>query len=157
MSDPASLQNLNDIVVPAPVAWWPPAPGWYALAGILLLVLLWLGFRGLRSWQQNRYRRAALRVLAGIAASGPAEAAALPDLLKRVALSAWPRDQIAGLVGSEWHRFLDTAAGSDRFEGATGSLLEQAAYAPAGLAEEAFRALCADVDWWIRHHQPPER
>jgi hypothetical protein len=157
MGDPGSLQNLNDIVAPAPVAWWPPAPGWYALAGILLLALFWLGFRGLRSWQQNRYRREALRALAQIAASGPVAAAALPDLLKRVALSAWPRDRIAGLVGSDWHRFLDTAAGTERFRGEAGSRLEQAAYTPAGLAEESFRALCADVDWWIRHHAPPER
>ena len=76
MGDPGSLQNLNDIVAPAPVAWWPLAPGWYALAGILLLALFWLGFRRLRSWQQNRYRREALRALAQIAASGPVDDAA---------------------------------------------------------------------------------
>ena len=81
----------------------------------------------------------------------------MPDLLKRVALSAWPRDQIAGLVGSDWHRFLDRAAATDRFESGSGERLEQAAYAPAGLTEASFRALCDDVDWWIRHHLPPER
>ena len=157
MSDPGSLQNLNDIVAPAPVAWWPPAPGWYALAVLLLLLLTWWGFRGLRSWPQGRYRREALQSLKGISESGPLAAAALPDLLKRVALSAWPREEIAGLVGHEWHRFLDRAAGTDRFEGEAGRRLEQAAYAPDRLAEDDFRDLCADVDWWIRHHAPPER
>ena len=157
MSDPGSLQNLNDIVAPAPVAWWPPAPGWYALAVLLLLLLTWWGFRGLRSWQQGRYRREALQSLKGISESGPLAAAALPDLLKRVALSAWPRDEIAGLVGPEWHRFLDHAAGSERFEGEAGRRLEQAAYAPGKLSGEDFRGLCADVDWWIRHHASPER
>ena len=157
MSDPGSLQNLNDIVAPAPMAWWPPAPGWYVLAAITFLLLLGLGFRALRSWQLNRYRREALRVLDGITREGPAASAALPELLKRVALSAWPREQIAGLVGSDWHRFLDTATDSERFDGEAGRRLEQAAYAPAGLAEETFRALCADVDWWIRHHVPPGR
>ena len=35
MNDPGSLQNLNDIVVPGPVAWWPLAPGWYLLLAVL--------------------------------------------------------------------------------------------------------------------------
>ena len=44
MNDPGSLQNLNDIVVPGPVAWWPPAPGWYVLAAFALAGLAWLGW-----------------------------------------------------------------------------------------------------------------
>ena len=162
MNDPGSLQNLNDIVAPAPVAWWPPAPGWYALAVLVSLLLLWLAFRGFRSWQQNRYLREALRTLEQIGREGPAASAAVPELLKRVALSAWPRAQIAGLVGADWHRFLDQAVGAERpagarFEGEAGRRLEQAAYAPDGLSDEAFRALCSDATWWIRHHRAPER
>ena len=34
MNDAGSLQNLNDIVVPEPVAWWPPAPGWYEVKAL---------------------------------------------------------------------------------------------------------------------------
>jgi hypothetical protein len=158
MNDPGSLQNLNDIVVPAPVAWWPPAPGWYVLVAVVTLLLLWLGFRGMRRWQRNRYRREALRALDDIVRAGPAAAAALPELLKRVALSAWPRGEIAELVGADWHRFLDRSAGSQRFgAGAAGRRLEQAAYAPGGLGDEAFGALCEDTAWWIRHHRPPGR
>ena len=44
MGDPGSLQNLNDIVAPAPVAWWPPAPGWWMLAALLATLLLPLEF-----------------------------------------------------------------------------------------------------------------
>ena len=61
MSDPGSLQNLNDIVLPDAVAWWPPAPGWYAVLAVLLALLLWLSFRALRAWRRNIYRRQALR------------------------------------------------------------------------------------------------
>ena len=45
MNDSGSLQNLNDIVIPDPVAWWPPAPGWYVLAAILLIIFTLLAIR----------------------------------------------------------------------------------------------------------------
>ena len=43
--DPASLENLRDIAVPPPVPWWPPAPGWWVLGLLALLVLIYLGLR----------------------------------------------------------------------------------------------------------------
>jgi Domain of unknown function (DUF4381) len=33
--DPASLENLRDIVLPAPVPWLPPAIGWRLVAAAL--------------------------------------------------------------------------------------------------------------------------
>ena len=36
MNDPGSLQNLNDIALPAPPGLWPPAPGWYVVLAALL-------------------------------------------------------------------------------------------------------------------------
>ena len=41
MNDPGSLQNLNDIVLPAPVPWWPLAPGWWVLIGLIPIVGFW--------------------------------------------------------------------------------------------------------------------
>ena len=92
MNDSGSLQNLNDIVVPGPVAWWPPAPGWYVMAALAILALAWLAWNRWRIWNRNRYRREALQSLARIRATDSAEGAqALPELLKRAALTAWPR------------------------------------------------------------------
>ena len=66
MSDAGSLQNLNDIVVPGPVDWWPPAPGWYVLGAIALIVFVVLAVRQWRRWQGNRYRRQAMLELSAI-------------------------------------------------------------------------------------------
>ena len=60
-TDPASLQNLNDIVMPADVAWWPLATGWYVLTSVMVLMLGWAGYRWIRNWRANRYRRHALQ------------------------------------------------------------------------------------------------
>ncbi|MGD2138441.1 MAG: DUF4381 family protein, partial [Gammaproteobacteria bacterium] len=50
------LAALRPLHPPAPVEWWPPAPGWWVL-GVLLLALL-----GLAWWyhRTSAVRRAAL-------------------------------------------------------------------------------------------------
>lgn len=159
MSDAASLRNLHDVVLPAPVDLWPLAPGWYAVAVVTSALLLYLIWRGWQSWRRNRYRGQALRELERIRQR--AEGSGLVDvpvLLKRAALSAWPRAQVAALTGPDWHRFLDESAGTDRFCSGAGALLERLAYpSPAGgdlSAEEESTLLDAVGDWLKRHQRP---
>ncbi|MCP4008906.1 MAG: DUF4381 family protein, partial [Proteobacteria bacterium] len=68
--DPASLANLNDIILSPAPTWWPPAPGWYVLAVGLAMVLVWSVYRWSVLYRRNRYRRAALAELVEIEA-GP--------------------------------------------------------------------------------------
>jgi hypothetical protein len=35
-ADLTSLENLYDIVMPPPIPWWPLAPGWYVVGGVLV-------------------------------------------------------------------------------------------------------------------------
>ena len=156
MNDSGSLQNLNDIVMPAAVPWWPPAPGWYGLAAILLTILAVAWVYWLRARRRNRYRRLALRELAGIRQDTSGRALqTLPQLLKRTALAAWPRDRVAALSGAEWHRFLDQSAGMNRFQSGAGEVLDRLAYlsraAEAPSAGESARLLDA-AERWLRQH-----
>ena len=99
-NDPASLDRLHDIVTPPPVSWWPPAPGWYVGSALLFLSVLLLLIRFGCRYHANAYRRAALRELQELEqASRWPELAAL---LKRVALSAFPRSKVASLTGESW-------------------------------------------------------
>jgi hypothetical protein len=158
--DPASLENLHDIVVPEAVGWWPVAPGWYVLALLVITVVVWFGFRRLRRWRRNAYRREALKALAALEADGipvGTESAVLAQaaiLLRRVALSAYPRRQVATLVGERWLAFLDETSGGGAFAAGPGRVLLEGAYQPAlpvaGEAVHAALVLCAD---WIRSHR----
>jgi hypothetical protein len=149
----ASLQNLNDIVAPPPVGWWPPAPGWYLLAVLLLAVLLYLGVRWWLTWRRNRYRRAALDELHSMGVQRLPE---LPALLKRAALAIWPREQVAALSGAEWHRFLDETAGKTLFTGDAGQALDRLAYAGrsrADLSEAEIKSVVGAAEYWLRNHR----
>ncbi|MGD8346528.1 MAG: DUF4381 domain-containing protein [Lysobacterales bacterium] len=159
MNDSGSLQNLNDIVVPGPVAWWPPAPGWYVMVALAILALAWLGWNRWRSWNRNCYRREALQSLAKIRATDSAERAQdLPELLKRAALTAWPRSEVAALTGEHWHRFLDRSGGMDRFSAGAGRALDRLAYGGAdALGRDELLDLYGAAEQWLRRHRSPVR
>jgi len=137
-SDP--LAQLRAIHLPAEPQWWPPAPGWWLLAAIVLLAVLW----SLR-WLLRRHRRkapwrAARRELAALAArhAGNVDDAdrdgvylrELSVLLRRAALSRYPAEDIAALTGSEWLAWLDRQADSDQFSQGAGQVLADGPYAP---------------------------
>ena len=155
MEDSGNLQNLNDIVLPPAVPWWPPAPGWYLVAAILLILLAWTGWRTWRRWQRNRYRREALRELSSMR-TDTGSIGALPGLLKRTALAAWPRTSVASLSGPDWHRYLDDSAGLHLFRGGAGEALDRLSYSGDGaqsLPDESLQSVLQAAETWLRRHR----
>ena len=135
-----SLENLRDIVLPDPPPLWPPATElWWLLAIVgLTLAILLLQWR--RARRRNAYRRAGLALLD--------ETSTVHDIsviLKRVALAAFPRDQVASLYGQEWADFLRMSCAQRDF-----SPLIQAG--PDSPASQELRRLAAS---WIRRHRAP--
>ena len=135
----ASLELRDIHAAPLP-SFWPPAPGWWLLAVLLLAALVVLGI-----WLLRRYRRHRLQqqILGEIGQLGDcystdyysSEKASefvtgLSTLLRRVALQRYPREQVASLTGAAWLQFLDETGGKGEFEHGIGQLLERGAYAP---------------------------
>lgn len=142
---------LRDIHLP-PVGWWPPAPGWWLLAA-LALVLLALGARQLRyAWRRRRWRAELRAELAALAAAHARDgddgalARGLSALLRRAALRREPA--AAALHGAAWLDFLERAApGVLAREHA--EALQRATYVPhARLQAAALIAACAR---WLEH------
>ncbi|MEX1042300.1 MAG: DUF4381 domain-containing protein [Pirellulaceae bacterium] len=102
MNDSAtSLDRLHDIVMPEPVAWWPPAAGWYVVIAAIVCGLGILGYHLWITWRSNAYRREALRELATAG-----DAREIAEILRRVALVIAPRDVIAMQTGERWPHWL---------------------------------------------------
>ncbi len=126
--------DLRDIhAAPAP-SFWPPAPGWWLLAVLLLALLLVVGM-----WLYRRYRHhrewqlveAELDRLAALAGDDPAAfATGLSTLLRRIALQHFDRHRVASLTGEAWLQFLDQTGGSEEFSRGIGQRLIDAAYRP---------------------------
>jgi hypothetical protein len=154
MSDSASLANLNDIVLAPLPPWWPAAPGWYALAFVLLIIIIWSIYRIWHRYHRNRYRRAAMAELVQIEAEQDAHAASrLPALLKRTALHAYSREQVAALSGEQWRGFLDQHCQSAPFKGEAGDLLTKLAYHPDAIKKSDLQLLLNSARIWVKHHR----
>ncbi|MEN0035984.1 MAG: DUF4381 domain-containing protein [Cellvibrio sp.] len=124
------LDQLADIHLPDGVSWWPLAPGWWIL--LALLVVAAIGFLiWRRRKQQNHYRTLALQELDAIyaryneAQDAAAYLQALSVLLRRTALTAYPRSFNASIKGVEWLSWLDAVcpALDNKFSGELGQSL----------------------------------
>lgn len=160
-NDPASLANLNDIVMPEAVGWWPLADGWYVLAGTFVILLGWYTFRSVKNWRANAYRRAALRELDSLIddTRNPQSRASslrqLPSLLKRTALSVYPREDVAGLTGEDWFDFLNSKMGKPSFTQSTFDTLNRVSYTTGDLgdiSDDAMNTLLDACRSWLKHH-----
>lgn len=158
-----ALEKLNDIALPQPVSFMPQTVGWLVLALILLALLAWALLRRYRHYVANRYRREALAELAHIEATlGSAEVrgqaiAGIAELLKRVALTAWPRAAAASLSGKAWLGFLKQHDGGAFAEAPASRLLDDLEYHSrdvlAAVEESDARRFADAARRWIeRHH-----
>ncbi|GAA4652436.1 DUF4381 domain-containing protein [Kistimonas scapharcae] len=155
-----ALEALRPNHLPDPVTWWPPAPGWWLAALIVLAGVGISAFLLYRHYARNRYRRAALQESQNIAAAlenGEDSHAFVSDLnrlLKRVALSAWPRDTVAALHGNAWLDFLDKTSRSNDFTTGPGQVFGDERFAPGvhTLNQTEIDQLQRLVERWIRKH-----
>ncbi|NOT12524.1 MAG: DUF4381 domain-containing protein [Methylococcaceae bacterium] len=149
MNDSAtSLDTLNDVILPSAVPWWPLAPGWYGILGVLFLAIIWQICRLWQRWQANAYRRAALHELSGLE-----DAVAIAELLRRTALAIVPRKVVAELTGTTWTDWL--AAGyNEAMPPNVRQLLAVGIYG-LGATEQEIHILRTYAAAWIVHHRLP--
>lgn len=156
------LERLHEIILPDPVPWMPHTAGWYALFALIVLGAGWWGYGRFRHSMRNRYRRLALRELSIIedqmtqSRGHPKALAQISVLLKRTALSAFPRADVAGLSGDKWLAFLDETMGGKEFTQGEGRLLSELPFAPVSRLEElpdkAIGNLLHLAHRWIKTH-----
>ncbi len=160
--DPTSLDRLHDVIEPARVSWWPPAPAWYWIISLVAILGFCFILQWLLIWQRNRYRREALarhRVICTLLEKRGCRIQAVTDLaelLKRTALSAYPRKRAASLTGDSWLRFLDQTGHTDEFTNGPGRALVRVPYdssEAANFTSSQMLELAEMTRQWIRQHE----
>ena len=159
------IEQLQPIILPAPINWWPPALGWWMLCAVLLLVIL--TFHYSRLWRQHKQhalqvkpldplRDNALQQLHKLRKPLGGEQAGpwlqqLNQLLKRICSARYPDYASHTLSGREWLAFLDSrcpAAGLSRW-----MILVNGSYQPdCRLDDKSILQLQQAIDTWIRKH-----
>jgi hypothetical protein len=157
------------------VSFWPPAPGWWLLAVLLLAALVFAGVLLFRRWQRQQKLTMALREIQHVhklyatwqqSTQGDAGQAGLAllqgcnSVLKRVALVHYPEQEVASLNGRAWLQFLDRTGNTDTFSNGSGRVLGDGGYRPSFLADEATAAALVQlVQNWItrQYRSPPEK
>jgi hypothetical protein len=128
---PMESLPLRDIHLPDPIGWWPLAPGWWGLLVLLTLLI------GILVYVIRRRRRVtpiklALAELTRLEANADLSAReqleTLSILMRRVAMTICPREDVAGRAGEDWLNWLNNATGTAHFEGELGRLLISGSY-----------------------------
>jgi len=155
-TDPTTIP-LRDLHMPDPISWWPIAPGWWIIVGLVTLVILL--FYGLRYLiRKGQLKKQALRELARLEQgyhSGDRNSQqlvqALSILLRRLVMSLYPRQETASLTGESWLAQLDAelinTSQAAAFTQGVGRALIEAPYNPNYSTEVP--ALIELVQFWI--------
>ena len=125
--------QLRDIHLPGTPSIWPPAPGWWLAAVIVLGLSIWISmmlWRGLKIRRQRKYIFGLLEQLEHSSGdTGTAEyLAQLSRLLRQLALTYFPTQQTASLTGNDWLKFLDESGGNGQFYTGPGRVLADGPY-----------------------------
>ncbi len=146
--------QLRDIHLPAEPGFWPPAPGWWILAVLLLALLLWLARITLHRYRLRRQRQRILAMLDDLEQDSntvtPQRIAHISSLLRRLALMRHPRRRVAALTGTDWLHFLDESGGDGRFSHGPGEVLASGPYQPTLPSDLDIGALGVLLRDWIK-------
>ncbi len=147
--------QLRDIHLPAEPGFWPPAPGWWILAALLLVLLVWVAWVATRRYRLHRQRQRILAMLGELEQetgdkATPEKIAQISILLRRLALMRYSRQRVAPLTGKDWLNFLDESGGQGRFSQGPGQVLATGPYQPALPADLDVQALGTLVRHWVK-------
>lgn len=146
---------LKDIHLPDGVSWWPPAPGYWLILFICITIIAFVFFiRHLK--QRNRLKKAALEELALIKThyqnnlDDKQIVMQLSALLRRTAISQFPRTDCASLTGKNWLSWLDKQFKNENsFSAGPGYLLTEFNYSNTTHANDV-KELLSLTEQWIK-------
>ena len=134
---PDALAQLRDIHLPVEPAWWPPAPGWWLLALLVLAAVGFIAQRAIRTHRRRRPLRRAVQLYQQVYAdcragklSPDAYANASNALLKRLVIHGLGVDAARRASDAAWLEMLDEYLGETGFSEGPGTGLGNRRFKP---------------------------
>jgi hypothetical protein len=147
------LSSMHEIATPTDIDWWPQTLGWQLLLLLAFAYLLYRLYLIIGKYISNAYRRAAMIELMSCSDKAT-DLEQVCKILRRTALYAFDRKQVAPLVGKDWEHWLDQQCKGTDFSGKHQGILSQLAYAPqASIESEKLAAFKSQVVFWVKNHR----
>ena len=143
------IQQLAPLRTPDPIGFWPLAPVWWVVIGLLVIALSLLCFQLLKRYQRNSYRREALKWLSELQEAN-SDVQALSGALKATALNAYEATSVASLSDESWPNFLRESC--SKLSGDALDVLSRVHAPNPGVVSA--------LDWrdaalWVKYHEVP--
>ncbi|MFK8048509.1 MAG: DUF4381 domain-containing protein [Halioglobus sp.] len=150
-----ALKEFSEIVYPPDISWMPQTLGWKILAFGLSIFLSYYLSQKLRRYYHNRYRREGIARLKNANLGGNSEdlVGQLNHLLKLVAMTAYPRAEVASLSGQSWSAFLNKQCAEPVFTRQQEEILGTGSYRQTVLDEQSAQDLVHASLTWITSHR----
>jgi Domain of unknown function (DUF4381) len=149
----ASQLPLRDIHIPEPITWWPPAIGWWFLAvltPLLIVFFVWFYKRLTRQTALKTAKKYLTAIKQDTSKEASQKLAELSVLIRRVAISVAPRELAAGLTGREWLAYLDQSVKGSPFSEGVGQLLADAPYRKSAVTDAEISPLISLCEDWLK-------
>ncbi|NCG06900.1 MAG: DUF4381 family protein [Gammaproteobacteria bacterium] len=143
------IQQLAPLRTPDPIGFWPLAPVWWVVIGLLVIALSFLCFQLLKRYERNSYRREALKWLSELQEAN-SDVQALSGALKATALNAYEATSVASLSDESWPNFLRESC--SKLSGDALDVLSR--------VHEPNPGVVSALDWrdaalWVKYHEVP--
>lgn len=143
---------LMDIHLQSPPSAWPLAWGWWLIIFSICITLTLLIYYCIKARQKKKALNEAKQALTSLTTLSE-----INTLLRRAALSYFPREHIAPLTGRAWLSFLDAQL-PKKHQGfiALSDLWQKGLFSLQGLSEEEFKTCFAQANIWLKEALPPK-
>lgn len=150
--------DYGKLIEPQPVAFSFGAPGWYVLGAVCLLAVLFIAWLLWQHYQKNKYRKYALQWLdvkqQELSSTNNYNALVYETtmLLKRVAMTKYGRDQVAGKRGNEFTTYINSTWRAKAFDANDEALFTNSIYSETTIEQQKAELFVSKAKQWIKKH-----
>jgi hypothetical protein len=152
------LGQLREIEGLDHISWWPLAVGWWAVIALIVLLIVAFIVRKVRkeryskNWYKDTYKQLS-SLQQNLSKDNSQETATiLSEIIRRIAIYKYSRNECAGIYGKEWLIWLKSHDPKNFDWETEGQLLIDAPYAPpnASFTPDKIEKLITAIKEWIK-------